>query len=61
MLLTAEEMMDRLGVSKPIFYKLKREGMPEVRISPKLIRYDPEDVVKWLKERNDRMKQEKTG
>ena len=51
-LVTQETMMKLLGVSKPTFIKMKRQGLPEIKLTEKLVRYDPEDVYVWLKERS---------
>lgn len=48
-LIDAEAMMLLLGVSAPTFFRMKKEGMPDIRITERLVRYDPEDVFKWLK------------
>ena len=51
-LLTPAEMAQRLRVSKRTLQLWTREGrIPSVRISAKVIRYDPETVTSALTER----------
>jgi predicted DNA-binding transcriptional regulator AlpA len=52
-LLTIEELTERLNVSKQQIYKLQREGMPKIKVSHKVTRYDWEEVLTWLKKRGE--------
>lgn len=52
MLLTAQELADRLAVSRQTVNTWAREGLiPEVRPSPRIRRFDYDDVVATLKQR----------
>lgn len=51
-LIDIKELAERMGVSEQQIYKLQREGLPKIKISHKVTRYDWEDVVNWLKERD---------
>ena len=49
---TAEQLADRLKVKPDTVRGWGRKGLiPCVRITPKVIRYDPEEVVRTLTER----------
>ena len=51
-LVTAEEIAERLRVRPETVRGWAREGrIPSLRISHKIIRYDPEAVINTLKER----------
>ncbi len=51
-LLTAEQMADRLAVKPRTIREWFRAGLiPATRLSPKVIRYNLDDVVTALKER----------
>lgn len=50
-LITIEELAEKMGVSTQQIYKLQREGLPKIKISHKVTRYDWEEVVDWLKNR----------
>ena len=50
-LLTPDEVASRLSVSKRTVYRLAATGqIPVVRMSRKLLRFDPEKVEKWINE-----------
>ncbi|WP_142248109.1 helix-turn-helix transcriptional regulator [Alkalihalobacterium alkalinitrilicum] len=51
-LIGIKELSEKLGVSEQQIYKLQREGLPKIKISHKVTRYDWEDVVQWLKTRD---------
>jgi hypothetical protein len=48
-LLTEKELLQRLQVTRGTLLKLRKKGLPHVRVSRRLIRYVYEDVVAWLK------------
>jgi excisionase family DNA binding protein len=45
-----QELANKLNISVPMVDKLMREGMPRVKIG-KSVRFDYDEVLKWLKER----------
>ena len=50
-MLKKKELADKLRISVPMVDKLMREGMPRIKIG-KSVRFDYEEVVAWLKEKN---------
>lgn len=50
MFLKKKEVADRFGISISSVNNYMRQGMPYYRIGSKLVRFDLEDVEKWLKE-----------
>ena len=50
-MLNKEELAKELNISVPMVNKLMRQGMPYYKIGSKLVRFNPEDVEKWLKEK----------
>lgn len=51
MLLTRQELAEVLRVSLRTVDKLKAEGMPHIRITDSLIRFELDTVLDWLKNR----------
>jgi excisionase family DNA binding protein len=51
-LLTAEELQKHLNISRTTLWRLRKEGLPHTKIGHKTIRYDLEEVEKWLEEQN---------
>lgn len=51
-LITIDELGQLLNLSRSGIFRLKREGLPSVKISHKVVRYDYDEVLKWLKERS---------
>ena len=51
MFLKKKEVAERFGISVSSVNNYMRKGMPYYRIGSKLVRFDPEEVEKWLKER----------
>lgn len=51
-LLTAEELQKHLNISRTTLWRLRKEGLPHKKIGHKTIRYDLEEVEKWLEEQN---------
>lgn len=56
MFLKKKEVAERFGISVSSVNNYMRQGMPYYKIGSKLVRFNPEDVEKWLKEKanNDR-------
>ena len=50
-MLKKNELAEKLNISVPMVDKLMREGMPRIKIG-KSVRFDYDEVVKWLKGRN---------
>lgn len=51
-LLTPDQVAARLAISKRTVLRLAAEGkLPFIRLGTRLIRFDPERVESWLKER----------
>lgn len=48
-LLTQQELSKELKVEVSTLWKLRKMGMPYIRLGQRLIRYDFEEVEKWLK------------
>ena len=51
--ITAKQLADILGVHRNTLINWCREGMPALRISRKIIRYDLAAVIKWAREREE--------
>ena len=51
MFLKKKEVAERLGISVSSVNNYMRQGMPYYKIGSKLVRFNPEDVEKWLKEK----------
>ena len=51
MFLKKKEVAERFGISVSSVNNYMRQGMPYYKIGSKLVRFDPEDVEKWLKEK----------
>ena len=51
MFLKKKEVAERFGVSVSSVNNYMRQGMPYYKIGSKLVRFNPEDVEKWLKEK----------
>ena len=51
MFLKKKEVAERFGISVSSVNNYMRQGMPYYKIGSKLVRFNPEDVGKWLKER----------
>lgn len=52
-LLNQEEMREVLGLSKVAFVNLRKQGMPHYRLTERLLRFNPDEVLKWLRERTE--------
>lgn len=51
-LLTSDQICNALHIERTTLWKLKNNGMPYIRVGKKLIRYDLDEVIAWLKERS---------
>ena len=51
MFLKKKEVAERYGISVSSVNNYMRQGMPYYKIGSKLVRVNPEDVEKWLKEK----------
>lgn len=51
MYLNKKALAEKFGISVSSVNNYMRQGMPYYRIGSKLVRFDPEAVEKWLKER----------
>lgn len=54
MLIDAKELQKRLNVSRPTIYELIKEGMPNIRISERILRFNPDEVMTWLENRHNK-------
>lgn len=52
MLIDAKELQKRLNISRTTVYELIKEGMPNIRISERILRFDPDTVMSWLEHRH---------
>ena len=48
-LMTTQELMDYLKISRTTIDRWRKEGMPYLSLS-KAIRFEREEVLKWIKE-----------
>lgn len=48
MLLTEQQLCDKLQVDRVFLWRCRRNGMPFLRIGKKLIRYNYEEVLQWF-------------
>jgi excisionase family DNA binding protein len=46
-----EETAKRWRTSPRTVYRLVEQGMPAIRLGPRILRFDPEAVDRWLAER----------
>lgn len=47
-LLTQEQVMERLQISRVTLWRLRKQGLPVVQVG-RAIRFDAQEVSKWLK------------
>lgn len=50
MLLTEQQLCDKLQIDRVLLWKCRKNGLPYLRIGTKIIRYDYEEVLKWFEE-----------
>lgn len=49
MLVGIKDIQIRLHVSRKTVFDLMDQGMPRVRISERILRFDPDEVMEWIK------------
>jgi len=49
MLVGVKDIAIRLNVSRVTVFELIKEGMPSIRISERILRFDPDEVMSWIK------------
>lgn len=54
MLVDIKQVMIRLGVSRGTVFRLMRDGMPHKKLTPRTLRFDIDDVLKWIETRQDK-------
>lgn len=54
-LVDARAAADWMGVSLVTFYKIRKEGMPYIKMGRNCVRYDINDLQNWLKERSNQL------
>lgn len=52
-ILTRQQLFDTLGIKADLLRRLHAEGLPHLQISARVCVYIQEDVVAWLRERNE--------
>jgi len=50
-MLTQDELMERLKISRVTLYRWRKTGLPEIKIG-RSVRFDPVAVEKWLHEQS---------
>jgi excisionase family DNA binding protein len=51
-LVNADEMADRLGLTRPAFDRLVRDaGVPKLKLGHRTVRFEPEAVIAFVTER----------
>ena len=51
MLVSTQELRDRLGVSRATIYRWRLKGMPVTKVGYNIV-YDYEKVLEWVKQKN---------
>lgn len=51
-LIDTRELAETLGVHVQTIYNWAKEGMPRYKMGYNLVRYDLEEVLEWIKERD---------
>lgn len=51
MLVGVKDLQKRLNVSRVTIFELIKDGMPTIRISERILRFDPDEVMNWLKQK----------
>lgn len=49
--MTEKELCEVLQVGRIFVYQCRKKGMPYIQLGTKLIRYDYEEVLQWMKNR----------
>lgn len=45
-------VMELLGISRQTLYNYRKKGMPHIKLSERLIRYNKDDVLRWMNSQN---------
>lgn len=53
LLLTHEDMAKSLCIAPRTLDKLVHQGCPRLKLAPRVFRYDPAEVIGWMKSRRD--------
>lgn len=53
-LLNKQELADELQITIKTLYKFKNQGMPCIKISHNIVRYELEEVITWFKNRQEK-------
>lgn len=53
-LITTKELADILDVTTQTVYNMAHEGLPRIKLGYNTVRYDPEEVMEWLKTRGQK-------
>jgi predicted DNA-binding transcriptional regulator AlpA len=51
MLVGIKDIQKKLHVSRKTVFDLMDQGMPKVRISERILRFDPDEVMDWIKKK----------
>jgi excisionase family DNA binding protein len=51
MLMNVTQLCKQLGISRQTAFVLIKDGMPVVRLSERIIRFEWDDVQKWYKQK----------
>jgi len=53
MILTEKEVAEKYKVSKVFLNQCRKKGMPFKRFGSKMIRYETDEIEKWINRRNE--------
>jgi predicted DNA-binding transcriptional regulator AlpA len=48
-IMDTNQLLERLDISRSTLYRLIDRGLPQIKVSHKVVRYDFSDVLTWLK------------
>lgn len=51
MLIDVNQLQKELKVSRKTVFDLIKQGMPSVRLSERILRFDKEEVMHWVKQK----------
>lgn len=49
-LLKVEEVCELLSISRTTLYRLKKEGLPYIKINDGVIRFEEDRVLEWIRQ-----------
>ena len=52
-LVTTKEMVEILSVHENTLFNWAKEGMPRYKMGSNAVRYDVDEVLKWIRERGE--------